>query len=112
MTTIIDINELRTSTAPFEDFPSLQYISTEAVLDTNIKIKNARVFENHNGLGAYAHIILPNGHEGYLCTHSLGLVNVLGSINLRAALNEGKLVEARIVKRKSQKSDRMVYAFA
>lgn len=115
--TTIEIDEFKNGTAPFEDYGvgSDGYMSIEDILGKRISIYAVDVFENQNGEGVYILARTPavrNGDFFYLCTHAVGLVNILKKPEVGESLKGGDTIGATIVKRKSQKSDRMVYAFA
>ena len=95
---------------PFEDVDS-EYMAINDVLDRDIQILDFKTFENDKGEGAY--ILCDDGHDMFhICTHSVGLVGVLKNEKVQEMIGQGQPLQACIVKRKSTKSDRMVYSFA
>ena len=48
----------------------------------------------------------------HLCTHSIGLIGLLKNDKVQEMLEQGQPLQGTIIKRKSTKSDRMVYSFA
>ena len=87
------------------------YKPVDDVLNANIRIIATKFFENDKGEGAY--VLCDDGVETFhICTHSIGLVGILKNPKVQDMLAQGTPLEARIVKRKSTKSDRMVYTFA
>lgn len=108
MNTIVSIRDL-VNTQPFD--VDSEYKSIDDVLGKNINIIETKFFENDKGEGAF--ILCDDGHDMFhLCTHSVGLVGVLKNEKVQEMLAQGQPLQAMIVKRKSTKSDRMVYSFA
>lgn len=109
MTSIIDY--IKTDT-PFEyaELTAEDYMPIDAVLDKPFVINDVEKFTNDKGDGVYILIDIDDKQK-YICTHAVGLVKAFDNERLMDAIVE-KGVPARIVKRKSMKSDRMVYAFA
>ena len=110
------ITDYMESSNPFKETYGVdEYVPLEDVLDRDIDIYAVERFENQNGPGVYILAKEPvAGRDGdffYLCTHSVGLTETLSQDKVMSAL-EKEPIRARIVKRKSKKSDRMVYAFA
>lgn len=109
MNTIVCIRDL-VNTQPFEGIDS-EYRSIDNVLGKDINVIDTRFFENDKGEGAF--ILCDDGHDMFhLCTHSVGLVGVLKNEKVQGMIAQGQPLQACIVKRKSTKSDRMVYSFA
>lgn len=95
---------------PFEGVDS-DYKPVDDVLNADIRIIATKFFENDKGEGAY--VLCDDGVETFhICTHSIGLVGILKNEKVQEMLAQGTPLDARIVKRKSTKSDRMVYTFA
>lgn len=111
--TQFSINEFRAE-APFADLgvTSDDYVPLDAILDTNIEITAVTPFTNDKGEGVYILAKDDQGNRFYLCTHSIGITAVLTKEKLLTALELGDTITCKIVRRKSQNSDRMVYAFA
>ena len=108
MNAIVSIRDLVNS-QPFE--VDSEYKSIDDVLGKNINIIETKFFENYKGEGAF--ILCDDGHDMFhLCTHSVGLVGVLKNEKVQEMLAQGQPLQGTIVKRKSTKSDRMVYSFA
>ena len=108
MNAIVSIRDLVNS-QPFE--VDSEYKSIDDVLGKNINIIETKFFENDKGEGAF--ILCDDGHDMFhLCTHSVGLVGVLKNEKVQEMLEQGQPLQGTIVKRKSTKSDRMVYSFA
>ena len=108
MNAIVSIRDLVNS-QPFE--VDSEYKSIDDVLGKNINIIETKFFENDKGEGAF--ILCDDGHDMFhLCTHSVGLVGVLKNEKVQEMLAQGQPLQGTIVKRKSTKSDRMVYSFA
>ena len=115
-TMVTYITDYMESSNPFkETYGVEEYVPLEDVLDRDIDIYAVERFENQNGPGVYILAKEPvTGKDGdffYLCTHSVGITETLSQDKVIAAL-EKEPIRATIVKRKSKKSDRMVYAFA
>lgn len=88
-----------------------EYRSIDDVLGKDINIVDTKFFENDKGEGAF--ILCDDGHDMFhLCTHSIGLIGLLKNDKVQEMLEQGQPLQGTIVKRKSTKSDRMVYAFA
>lgn len=112
--TAISIIDIAGNKAPFEDeygIGSEEFISIDEILDREIDIINVKPYENDKGPGVFA-LISVEGEIRYIATHSVGLVGMMTDSKVRDILETGQQVTARIVKRKSKKSDRMVYSFA
>ena len=108
MNTIVSIRDL-VDTQPFD--VDSEYRSIDSILDKTINVLETKFFENDKGEGAF--ILCDDGHDIFhLCTHSVGLVGVLKNEKVQEMLAQEQPLQARIVKRKSTKSDRMVYSFA
>ena len=98
--------------SPFENvgITAEDYMPIDDVLGKKIVIMDVMKFENEKGEGLY--ILFEIGDEmRYICTHAIGLVRPFDNIKVVNVVRDEGL-EAVIVKRKSMKSDRMVYAFA
>ena len=108
MNTIVSIRDL-VDTQPFD--VDSEYKSIDSILDKTINVLETKFFENDKGEGAF--ILCDDGHDIFhLCTHSVGLIGVLKNEKVQEMIGQGQPLQARIVKRKSTKSDRMVYSFA
>lgn len=108
MNTIVCIRDL-VDTQPFD--VDSEYRSIDSILDKDINVLETKFFENDKGEGAF--VLCDDGHDIFhLCTHSIGLVGVLKNEKVQEMLGQGQPLKAKIVKRKSMKSDRMVYSFA
>ena len=108
MNAIVCIRDLVNS-QPFE--VDSEYKSIDEVLGKDINIIETKFFENDKGEGAF--ILCDDGHDMFhLCTHSVGLVGVLKNEKVQDMLTQGQPLQGKIVKRKSTKSDRMVYSVA
>ena len=108
MNTIVSIRDL-VNTQPFD--VDSEYRSIDEILDAEINVLETKFFENDKGEGAF--ILCDDGHDIFhLCTHSVGLIGVLKNEKVQEMIGQGQPLQARIVKRKSTKSDRMVYSFA
>ena len=108
MNTIVSIRDL-VDTQPFD--VDSEYKSIDSILDKDINVLETKFFENDKGEGAY--VLCDDGHDIFhICTHSIGLVGVLKNEKVQEMLGQGQPLKAKIVKRKSTKSDRMVYSFA
>ena len=108
MNAIVSIRDLVNS-QPFE--VDSEYKSIDDVLGKNINIIETKFFENDKGEGAF--ILCDDGHDMFhLCTHSIGLIGLLKNDKVQEMLEQGQPLQGTIIKRKSTKSDRMVYSFA
>ena len=108
MNTIVCIRDL-VSAQPFD--VDSEYKSIDSILDKDINVLETKFFENDKGEGAY--VLCDDGHDIFhICTHSIGLVGVLKNDKVQEMLAQEQPLQAKIVKRKSMKSDRMVYSFA
>ena len=108
MNTIVSIRDL-VNTQPFD--VDSEYKSIDDILDTEINVLETKFFDNDKGEGAY--VLCDDGHDIFhICTHSVGLVGVLQNDKVQEMLAQDQPLKACIVKRKSTKSDRMVYSFA
>ena len=113
-TMVTYIGDIRESNNPFKaDYGVEEYRSLEEMVGRTIDIYGAERFENMNGPGVY---ILAketekdiSGDFFYMCTHSIGITETLGTEKVRAIL-ANEPIRAKIVKRKSQTSDRQVYS--
>lgn len=87
------------------------YCAIDDITDTDIEVLSVRRFENNKGPGVYV-LFRPVGGEDmrYICTHSVGVVGTFTNGKVLCNLELGDTILCRIVKRKSQSSDRMVYA--
>lgn len=115
-TMVTYITDYMESSNPFkETYDVDEYVPLEDILDREIDIYDVERFENQNGPGVYILAKEPKtGVDGdffYLCTHSVGITETLCQEKVMAGLTK-EPIRARITKRKSKKSDRMVYAFA
>lgn len=97
-------------TEPFEAIDITTYRPIEDVLDVEVSIIAVKHYENEKGPGVAVAIDHPVHGECYINTHSVGIVTILSNKDLMALLDVGETVEGTFVKRKSKKSDRMVYA--
>ena len=108
MNTIVSIRDL-VDTQPFD--VDSEYKSIDSILDKDINVLETKFFENDKGEGAY--ILCDDGHDMFhICTHSISLVGVLKNEKVQEMIAQGQPLKAKIIKRKSMKSDRMVYSFA
>lgn len=108
MNAIVCIRDIVNS-QPFE--VDSEYKSIDDVLGKDISIIDTKFFENDKGEGAF--ILCDDGHDMFhLCTHSIGLIGILKNEKVQEMLEQGQPLQGTIVKRKSTKSDRMVYSFA
>ena len=107
---ILDISELL-STNPFEGVEQDQHITLEDILDKEFMILDIHSFESaKKGAGVYA-LIVVDGSERYICTHSIGLTEKLGK--LEKTVKGGTRIKAHIGKRPSQndKSKKVYYLY-
>ena len=108
---MINMNDLR-NTQPFEGSES-EYKSIEDILGRDIKIIDLKFFENDKGEGVFILCMdLDEEELFHLCTHSISLVSTLKNPKIKEVLDTGDVIATKIIRRKSTKSDRMVYAFA
>ena len=110
----INITDIAGNKAPFEEeygVTSEDFIPVEELLDRQIEIVAVKSYENDKGPGVFA-LVEVAGELRYLATHSIGLVSMMTDENVRNNLDMGFRVSGTIIRRKSKKSDRMVYAFA
>ena len=108
MSTIVSIRDL-VDTQPFD--VDSEYKSIDSILDKDINVLETKFFENDKGEGAF--VLCDDGHDIFhICTHSIGLVGVLKNEKVQEMIAQGQPLKAKIIKRKSMKSDRMVYSFA
>ena len=106
----IDISELL-STNPFDGVEQDQHITLEDLLDKEFTIIDIHAFESaKKGAGVYA-LIVVDGSERYICTHSIGLTEKLGK--LEKTVKGGTRIKAHIGKRASQndKSKKVYYLY-
>ena len=110
----ISMKDIVTQNAPFENEYGVtadQYKPIDAILGKDIDVYAVKRFENGNGPGVF---FLAKVHGGpalfYGCTHSVGIVGAFTRPEVADALEGGNVLTTRIIKRKSTKSDRMVYA--
>ena len=112
MGNIISMCELKTNKCPFEDYgcDETDYVPIDAILDQKVTIHAIREFENDKGLGVYV-LVYTNGAFKYICTHSITITTKLTSENVKNILRDDSddAIECVFTKRKSQKSDRLVY---
>ena len=107
---VLDISELL-STNPFEGVEQDQHITLEDILDKEFMILDIHAFEStKKGAGVYA-LIVVDGSERYICTHSIGLTEKLGK--LEKTVKGGTRIKAHIGKRPSQndKSKKVYYLY-
>lgn len=112
--TAVSIIDIAGNKAPFEDeygVANEDFISIDEILDREISIIDVKPYENDKGPGVFA-LINVDEELRYIATHSVGLVGMMTDTKVMETLENGQQVSARIVKRKSKKSDRTVYAFA
>lgn len=113
-TMVTYIGDIKESNNPFmEEYGVEEYRPLDYVLDAEIDIYAVKGFENQNGPGVYilAKDATFGGDFFYMCTHSVGITETLSQDKVKEALVK-EPIRAKITKRKSKKSDRMVYAFA
>ena len=107
---MVSMNDLR-NTSPFEGTDS-EYRTIDSILGNPIKIMDFKLFENDKGEGVFILCEDDDDEIFHLCTHSVSLVGTMKNPKVREALDTGDFVSTMIVRRKSSKSDRMIYAFA
>lgn len=106
------ITEYMKTDSPFEyaGITADDHMMLDEIVGKDIVIQDVKTFENDKGPGVYM-LVEVGGRTGYICTHAVGLVKPFNNPTLVGDVKrEG--IDARIIKRKSLKSDRMVYAFA
>lgn len=106
------MNYAQKNEVPFEyaDLTSEDYIPIDSVVGKEFRIDDVKTFENDKGKGVYMLITIGMAQK-YICTHAVGIVKTFDNEILVGDI-KSRGVRATIVKRKSMKSDRMVYAFA
>ena len=117
MKTIVSMKELSTATNPFEDYgvEDKDYIALDDIVGIPVNVYAVKAFENDKGAGVF---MLIKGTEAgddfkYVCTHSITVTSKFTSDRVKEVLaeNSGQVIGGMFVKRKSKKSDRMVYDF-
>ena len=118
MSEIISMKELNTTTNnPFEMFgvEDKDYVALDSILNVPVNVYAVKAFENDKGPGVF---MLIHGTEAgddfkYVCTHSITITSKFTSDKVKEVLAEdnGQVIGGMFVKRKSKKSDRMVYDF-
>ena len=114
-TMVTYITEFRESSNPFKESYGVEtFVPLDDVLGREIDIYDVERFENQNGPGVYIlakePVVGKDGDFFYMCTHSVGITETLSQDKVKEALAK-EPIRATIIKRKSQKSDRMVYSF-
>lgn len=103
-----NINEFRGS-CPFEGLDKDEdFTPIETLKGKEVEITGVVLFENQKGPGASIRYKTPNG-DRYFTTHAVGIVKIAGKINEMVDFGTDT-VTAKVVYRKSQSSDNMVYA--
>lgn len=100
-------------TEPFIDIGITKFMPIEDVLNVPVSIIAVDHYENDKGPGVAVAIYHPKHGECYINTHAVGIVNILKKEAVLKVLESNDaedVIEGTFVKRKSQKSDRMVYA--
>ena len=108
---VLDISALL-STNPFDGVEQDQHITLEDLLDKEFTIIDIHAFESaKKGAGVYA-LIVVDGSERYICTHSIGLTEKLGKLE-NMIKTGGTRIRAHIGKRPSQndKSKKVYYLY-
>ena len=112
MGNIIEIGTLYENTCPFEDYGcgSEDFLSLEDALGKDMLIHAVKAFENDKGPGVYI-LVYTDGRFRYLCTHSVTITAKLTTDKVKEILSDDTddTIRVRFVRRKSKKSDRMVY---
>ena len=114
---IFSMKELNTTTSnPFEKYgvEDKDYITLDNILDVPVNVYAVKAFENDKGPGVFLLIrrIEGDGFK-YVCTHSITITSKFTSDKVKDILEEdnGQVIGGMFIKRKSKKSDRMVYDF-
>lgn len=115
MATTINMKDLTMTDGPFEDYGvgSDAYVPIDDVLNRELNVYAVKEFENDKGAGVFILVKEPMGDFRYICTHSVTITSKFTSKQVKEALaqNNATVIAGRFIKRKSQKSDRMVYDF-
>ena len=123
---IFSMKELSTTTTnPFEAYgvEDKDYVSLDDILNTPINVYAVKAFENDKGPGVFllikgifeaGGVIFEAGDDfKYVCTHSITITTKFTSDKVKEVLAEdsGQVIGGMFIRRKSKKSDRMVYDF-
>ena len=112
---IIEIGTLYENNCPFEDYgcDSEDFITLENVLGKDVLVHAVKEFENDKGPGVYV-LIYTDVRFRYICTHSVTITAKLTTDKVKEILRNDTddTIKVRFVRRKSKKSDRMVYDIA
>lgn len=118
MSKIFSMKELNTTTTnPFEEYgvTDKDYVTIDDILDTPVNVYAVKAFENDKGPGVFLLItgIKEEDYNKYVCTHSITITTKFTTDKVKEVLAEdsGQAIGGMFVKRKSKKSDRMVYDF-
>jgi len=86
---------------PTNPYPDAEYAELDSILDKQITLIDAEVFENKKGKGA--HILAQiDGKEIRLCTHAVAIADLLAKEELQNALKSGDYIVCKFVKVKSE----------
>lgn len=88
------------------DDDGAEYVDFREILDVPLEVTRVIAFENDKGKGVAAWFKKADGSEGRICTHSIGITDVLGSDAVQDVLAAGESVEMTIRKKRSSKSGR------
>lgn len=109
--TVLKLNDLRPSN-PFEDIVAdVPFAEVSQVADRPIFIEAVKVFENEEK-GEGVHILFKTADtKEYMrtCTHSIGIVGLLKTPQILAALEGGDVIECAFEVGTSKTSGRKVY---
>ena len=114
MTTISDFMNQNTNDTPFPqyDIDKDAYRPIEQVLNQPLEIYEAKLYTNDKGDGVFILALTDDNEFIYIATHAIGLVSVMSQPAVQNYLAaDGCTIRARIIKRKSKTSNRMVYDF-
>ena len=112
MGTIIDMGTLKNTACPFEDYgcDAEDYVPLDTVVGKEVMIYAVKEFENDKGPGVYVLLNFDKQFK-YICTHSITITAKLTSDAVKDVLKDDTddCIRGTFIRRKSQKSDRMVY---
>ena len=92
-------------------FPDAEYRELGDVLGKPLHIVGAVGFENDKGKGVHVLARIADTKELVrLCTHSVAITNALTSAKVIDALDNGAVINARIVQKKSSTTGRQMFA--
>ena len=118
MNKIVSIKELNTTTnTPFEEYgvKDTDYVTLDSILNVPVNVYAVKAFENDKGPGVFMLIIGTEAEDDfkYVCTHSITITAKFTTNKVKEVLAEdsGQIIGGMFVKRKSKKSDKMVYDF-